>query len=329
MVSSHDRENDSDLRKAAILIASLDPETSRTLLSQIPSDQRQQIEQAVAALVDVDDAERQLIARQMAQGNSVLPNEDVDDELELRGDELGASSFAQLVAETPASVLLRVLRNEHPQTLAVLVTRMPPRQAATLLAELPPPVQVDVARRVSELGSGVPEVIEEIELEVMQQLRAEQARGAQVRGGNQALRSILAAADSDRCRDLVQNIAKQDDRLAAFLGFSRRPATTNHGVSAVNHVPTLSTFAQLFELSDALLSHVVRNSDEELWVLSLIAAPDSYGRRVCHLMQAERQVTFTAKLMNLSPTRLADVEQSQHRLVAQANYLLQHVSSVK
>ena len=54
-------------------------------------------------------------------------------------------------------------KDEHPQTIALILSYLEPQQAGIILSSLPQEVQADIARRIATMDSTSPEVISEIE----------------------------------------------------------------------------------------------------------------------------------------------------------------------
>src|SRR5699024_11902701 len=59
--------------------------------------------------------------------------------------------------------VLNFIQNEHPQTIALVLSYLEPEKAGQILSELPQELQADIARRIAIMDSTSPEVISEVE----------------------------------------------------------------------------------------------------------------------------------------------------------------------
>jgi len=67
------------------------------------------------------------------------------------------------IRKTDANQVLNFIQNEHPQTIAMILSYLRPKQAAEVLAQLAPDKQADVARRIALMDRTSPDVIKEVE----------------------------------------------------------------------------------------------------------------------------------------------------------------------
>ncbi|HZG73668.1 MAG TPA: flagellar motor switch protein FliG, partial [Chondromyces sp.] len=84
------------------------------------------------------------------------------------------------------SQILNFIQNEHPQTIALILSYLEPQQAGQILSELPQEVQADIARRIAVMDSTSPEVINEVEAILEQKLSATVTQDYTQTGGIEA-----------------------------------------------------------------------------------------------------------------------------------------------
>src|SRR5688572_10417539 len=168
--------NDS-LRKAAILIATLDPRSAERLLAQMPAEQAQRVRRVVAQLGPIDSVEQETVVAQFVRVGPLVPQSQPAG-IELEGSlaaRLGLAASAgrhaapdrknEKAATTPATdespfrflheaecdELAQMLAREHPQTVAVVLAHLPSDRAAELVAALEDDLRVEVLRRLAYL----------------------------------------------------------------------------------------------------------------------------------------------------------------------------------
>jgi flagellar motor switch protein FliG len=316
------RKKHRNLRKAAILLASLEAPHAESLLEQMSSDQAYVLRQAVARLADIDPEEQNDVIEEFFRIGPMVPDKDpsgleLDDRLpaqlsvsdDLAGrepsHEQDAAPFGCL-RTAPAQSLSPFLEREHPQTIAVVVSHLPSERAAEVLAGLPGDLQIEVARRLVDLDETDPEILREVERGLESWL-GEQVRGDRKRtAGMTALANILGAASPGAKQHILANLARHDRQLAGKLNAPVQPPLS---------------FAQLEQMDAASLTVVLHHAAGELLVLALAGASQEFAERVFELFRPAEARALAEALRHLGPTRLSDVEEAQHELTELARQL--------
>ncbi len=320
------------LRKAAVLLASLDGPSAEALLGQMSAGQTQALRQAVEGLGPIDPAEQSEILEEFFRIGPLVPDRrpsgieldgSLPDDLRMpeardessrdaasrEGVPLAARRAAAplaLLRDASVHSLAPFLEREHPQTIAVVVSHLPADRAAEVLAGLPGDLQIEVARRLVDLDETDPEVLREIERGLESWL-CEQAQIDRRRvAGITALNNILGAASPRVKQHILANLNRGDRQLA---GQVKSPPSRP------------LTFDDLQQLDSASLTVVLHHADSELLLLALAGARPEFAERAFELFPPEEAQTFRAALRNLGPTRLSDVEESQHELAELARQL--------
>lgn len=328
-----------NLRKAAILVASLDERSARKLLGQMTDEQNELLRQAISELGPIDPNEQDEVIEEFFRIGPLVPDKqpsgiELDSGLARRiaiGQRPAPRHYEQqrhyveehpsappfrFLHEAPVDTLAPLLSREHPQTVAVVVSHLPPNRAAELLALLPAAMQADVARRLVDLDEADPEIIREVErgLEswLSQQVRSDRRRSA----GLAALHNILAAGNGRISQDIVSNLATHDRQLASKLQPQASPQP-----SAPRPPIVPMTFAHVTELNDAGLGAVLRTALPEVVLLALAGAPPELVDRVLRRLPLDEGRTLRYALDHLGPTRLSDVEEAQQQLADVAMHL--------
>jgi flagellar motor switch protein FliG len=321
------------LRKAAILIDSLDRATADAMLSQMTPEQARAVRDAIDDLGAVPPAEQQAVIEEFFRIGPLVPEKsppgiELDSRLarQLSTPAPRASMPTIAPTKTPWSdvrpgtveqpfrcledlssdVLARYLRREQPQTIAVVVSHLTSQRAAEVMTLLPGELQGEVALRLTQLDKTDPEILSEIERGMRGWLP--EASGSQrVRSaGLETLRGILAAADDRAKHNILQNLAQRDRGLAGKL---TAPAARR------------ITFAELEQFDNVSLANVLRSAPGAIILLALAGAGNEFVHRVLGLVPADDARQLRRGLENLGPTRLSDVETAQHELAAIAGRL--------
>jgi flagellar motor switch protein FliG len=315
------------MRKAAVLVASLDPERGEAILAQMSPAQAEALRVAVADLGPLDPVEQAGVIEEFFRIGPLLPDREpsgieLDDprcaELAVPQADPGSGQTTladptpgpplRLLHEASAEALSPFLEREHPQTIAVVVSHLSSARAAEVLAGLPDDTQVEVAQRLVDLDETDPQVLCEIErgLEtwLTQQARGDRRRAA----GMTALVNILDAAN-----------ARTREHILANLGGAGRP------VAGMVACPPQSpvVFADVEQLDGASLAVVLDHAGQEVLILALAGAPGDFAERALDLLPRAKAQVLRRALCNLGPTRLSDMEEAQQELARLARNLEQ------
>ncbi|MEX0818162.1 MAG: FliG C-terminal domain-containing protein [Pirellulaceae bacterium] len=255
------------IRKAAILISTLDHRVADKLLERMSDAQASLVRSVAMELDEIPEAEQQLVMQEfLGTGNRGGEPDDAGVELDeelARKLATGADTVKRPAApsaheETPFGFLCDAemdgvalhLENENPQIIAIVVAHLPPRQAAELLKHFEPQLQASLLRRIAELDTADRDVVGEVE-HYLKALLHDDLRAARNRAiGLSTVTSILTAAGASRGqiissltrhdRQLAQQLRKPQRRLA--VPFNREPeacetATVEQPLAMKRHEP--------------------------------------------------------------------------------------------
>jgi flagellar motor switch protein FliG len=308
------------LRKAAILLASLDGEEAASLLRAMSPAQSHSVRKMLDQLGSVDEAERQEAIEDFLRAVSLAPVADAAgielDAPTARGIALAGGRGAgaaqdetttpfRFLQEAAPRKLVPFLEREHPQTVAVVLSHLPAPRAAEILAHLSGGLQLEVARRLVDLEETDPEVLREVERGLESWLST-QARTAPRTGAQTPLAAILGAADPRSRQSILSNLARHDRQLADGLD-------TNAGSSG---------FVELESLDSVSLATLLKHADEEVMILALAGASSQFAERMLSLLGSGASDMRQA-LRTLGPLRMSEIEAAQRQLADLARALQQ------
>jgi flagellar motor switch protein FliG len=241
-------------RKVAIVVSTLDRDTADTLLAQMSDEEASSVRRAILSLDEISDEEQaEALAEFMRHGgksteakpsgrkglrgaldNGVELDIDLSSRFEDAEEGKQAPTFACLNGVDGTWLAARICQ-EHPQTIAVVVSHLSQIEAARLLGALPPAQQTNVIRRLADLDEMDLESLREIEtylnVWLADNLRDRKRRTA----GVSNVAAILRAADPLTRSRLVKQLRMSDEQLAEQLKH-----TNTTGETGVNHAPFLA-----------------------------------------------------------------------------------------
>jgi flagellar motor switch protein FliG len=327
------------LRKAAILIASLDRESAADMLAQMESSHAQAVREAVDDLGPIDPAEQQDVIEEFFRISPLMPEkappgieladslmrriEAADYEAESANDfpvEGIASRPFEGLRHIGCESLAELLRREQPQIAAVIVSHLPAERAAEVLAELPGQLQAEVARRLVDLEEMDTDVLREIESAIDDWLRRQHLHTKRARAGMAALRNIVEAADHHTQHNLLSTLSTRERRLV------KQPAPKPPQAPPQPQAPTPVRqtgyrFPDLMRFDDHALGITLHRADAEVLILALAAADPEWTSRIERLLPVEAARMLRYGLGHLGPIRLSDVEAAQQQLADLATRL--------
>jgi flagellar motor switch protein FliG len=313
--------NSHGIRKAAILVLSLDRKTAEMLLARMDPQHAERVRQAASRLGAIDEKEQEGVLAEFRRLGPLVPEKqppgiELDGGLARRmaesapGRPPGESEPVQS-AEAPFRFLRdaemdklgKILATERSQVIALVLSHLPPESAGKVLARLAPALQVDVIRRLVDLEETDPEILREVERGLQRRL-SEQVRMQRRRvAGLSAVTAILQAAEPRVGANILDNLARHDRLLMERLN------------------PGRLDFADLMELDDHTLATTIAAADPEVVLLALVGAPPQWlDRFLSHMPEGEmKAVRF--RLDHFGPVRLRDVDEARRRLAELAKRL--------
>jgi flagellar motor switch protein FliG len=321
------RLQDAGIRKAAILMASLDGAAADLLLRRLGPELADLVRQAVAYLDKVDGEEQQRIIDEFRRIGPMVPGPSTSgielDRLPL-GQTFGHAAQAGLPARERAEQggmpalqgapfeflrdaedekLAHLLADERPPTVALVLSKLSAERAGEVLARLPAATQIEVVRRLVDLDNTDPETLGEIEKALesrwLQQFAVDRRRAA----GPEAVAKILAACDPRVRGRILDNLAAHDQPLAEQFG------------------GRMMTFEGIAQFDSALLLAVYRAAKPEVMQAAFLGAPPALLERLLRSVSREEAKRLRQKLANPGPIRLSDVEQARRQIAALAQQL--------
>lgn len=203
------------------------------------------------------------------------------------------------VSET---VLAGYLKNEYPQTIAVILHKLRPDHAARVLAELPRDLATDVVMRMLRMETVQKEVIQEVEQTLKGEFMTNLSR-AQRRDPHEAMAELFNALD-------------RSTEEAMLSALDERAPETAERIRAL-----MFTFEDLGNLTPGAVQILVRNSDKRELALALKGSPDELKRLFLSSMTERAGKLMREDMDAMGPVRARDCEEAQTALVRLAKSL--------
>lgn len=213
----------------------------------------------------------------------------------------GTTSFANrplgFLRRVAARDLIHLIRKEHPQTIAVVLSYLETHQASAVLGELNPSVQTEVARRLAELEKISPEVVQELERILESRLHNALEEGFQSQvDGKETLLEILNQADRSTEEKILSGLTQKNPHLVTDLKTK------------------LCDFEDLNNIDDGSLQQVLRLTDFRDLVMALKGANRELGDRVYRFLSPEVSKALRDDVESLGQAPWDEVKAAQRQI---------------
>ena len=237
------------IRRAAILVASIDEALAEQMLDSLPPSEATKILAEVDRLGEIDlDEQRDVLDEFRRAGRrdnepasavefTYSAPQPVAIEQPAAPEASAATPADDAAAAAEAALIAELLSAEHPQTIAVALSRMAHDQGAAVFAVLAPAMQGEVLERLANLQITDESAVTDLEAELHQRIELQRQRRTR------------AAAGAEMARRIVAKTAQaQRDTLLARIS----PHDAQHSVKPTESVPAMLSEQQTLELQAAI-----------------------------------------------------------------------------
>ena len=195
-------------------------------------------------------------------------------------------------------LVLGFIRDEHPQTIALVLAYMPADSASLVLGGLPEELQRDVAVRVATMDRTSPDIIASVETSLEKRLSSVLQQGdLSSVGGVQTLVDLLNRSDRATERLIFEGLENFDEALADEV----------RGLMFV--------FEDIVTLDDRSVQQVLRQVDSKDLALALKGVRDEVKRKILDNISSRAAENLAEEIEMLGPVRLKAVEEAQGAVV--------------
>jgi flagellar motor switch protein FliG len=306
------------LRKAAMLLIVLGEQTSAELLQQLGEEDVQKVSREVAKITAISGEQAEGVLNEFHQlsaaGDYVARggidyarkllmrafNPDTAKRLLDRltkalGSE--AASFDAIQKADPQQ-LAKFIHNEHPQTIALVLSHLNSSQAAALLTSLPSGLRADVAQRMASLDQISPEIILKIAGVIGQKLKTLGEFSRESYGGVRAVAEMLNRLDSASSRGILDHIDHQDTNLA----------------ETIRHL--MFVFEDLLLIDPLGLKEVLGKVDRKVLTVALKGTSEQLRNQILSSMSQRGAEMLKEDMEALGPVKIKEVEAAQQQIIA-------------
>ena len=312
------------LRKAAILLISLGDQASAELIKRLPEKEIERVSQEVAGLGAVSGEEAEKVLKEFyLQGKSSSGIGRGGFEYTRKmlvnafGPEGGATLYDRLrqgqgrllmnvesLERTDPEQLARFIRDEHPQTIALLLSQLKPAHAAAILSALPPEMAADAAQRVAKLEKITPEVVDKVAGSIGKKLSEVETVKRTPCIGMKTVSDLFNQLKPDVSDRILEDLAMKDEEMA----------------SSIRHM--LFVFEDLLMLDKSGIKEVLsRISDRKGLTLALKGTSVELQNHILSTMSQSGGAMLREDMEAMGPVKIKDVTAAQQEIIATVRVL--------
>jgi len=287
--------------KVAIIIQSAGKVASEKILSMMNEEERRVVENHLAQMGEISPDVVEKVSQEFLQlsGKSEprriespsLPQEASE---ERPGGSARVSSDLSSLKTLEADRLLELIKDEHPQTIAVILVHVKPDVASSVLSNLPDETKAEVGFRIATLdkvGSGMVQEVAKIFDDV---LRDSETSMSVVKGGVDMMADILNLMDGMSGQVILETIEEDNVDLAASIK------------------QKMFTFEDIVLIDNQGLQKVLRKVESRELAMALKAASDDVKEKIYSNMSERASEMLKEEVEILGAVRMKDVEDAQY-----------------
>jgi flagellar motor switch protein FliG len=215
---------------------------------------------------------------------------------DLLGLDESAQPFRELDGVNP-KILAQILRNEHPQTLSLIMGHLSPENAGALFSSLPPGVRTEVLMRLAKLEAVPEDMLLAVDKVLQSQLIAMGGKEGRKVGGVQAVAEILNSVDRATEEEVLAEIEEESPQMA-------------EDIRALMFV-----FEDVKSLDDRAIREMLKEISNEDLTMALRGSSEDLRDMFFHNMSERASSMVREDLEIMGPTRLSDVESAQQNII--------------
>ncbi len=310
-----EKEELKGIQKAAILLIALGPEKSSMIFRHLKEDEIEDLTLEIANTKSVTPQIKEKVINEfyevclaqqyIAEGGIGYAKEllekalGTDKALDVIGKltaSLPVKPF-EFVKKTDASQLLNFIQDEHPQTIALILSYLSSGQSAVILSALAPEKQADVARRIATMDRTSPDVIKEVERVLESKLSSLVNQDYTIIGGVDAVVEILNTVDRGTEKHIMETLEVEEPELADEIR------------------KKMFVFEDILLLDDRSIQRVLRDVDNNDLAIACKGSTEEVQNAIFGNMSKRLAEMIREDMEFMGPVRMKDVEEAQQKIV--------------
>jgi flagellar motor switch protein FliG len=301
--------------KVAVLIHSMGEKASKDILSRMGEAEKKLVKQNMAQIGSISQEVLDKITNEFAllaekisgvrQGGKLIQSslsaaaalqETTPDEPEPEPEAVDEASTLKSLQSIDPDQLVEIIKDEHPQTIAVIIVHLKPESGSTVLARLPDNLKVEVAMRIAKLDKVLSGMVIEIGHVFDELMKKKKKSATHKTGGVTHLAELLNMADGSSGEQILNEIEEVNPDLAAQIK------------------QMMFVFEDLVLVDDKGMQKVLRRVETSKLSLALKGASDEVKQKIFKNMSERAGVMLKEEIESIGAVRMRDVEEAQQTI---------------
>jgi len=301
--------------KSAVLLLLLEPDAAGAILRELPTESVEEVTRVLASLDQVPRGLGEGIISEfynLAMAQGWVREGGLDYAKRLIKDSLDGGVADKVISQIQTQVqrtpfaflqkaetenLLTFIQDEHPQTIALIVSHLPHHKASEVLGGLPEDRQIEVVRRVANMEQTNPEVIREVEIGLESRLSSMIMHSMEKVGGVNTVAEILNLCDRNTEKAIMEGVESEDPELVEEI---RR---------------LMFVFEDVKMIDDKAIQRIMKELDNKEVALALKMASEELKDKFLSNVSSRGADMIREDMEFMGPVRVSDVEAAQQRIV--------------
>ena len=227
--------------------------------------------------------------------SKTLDEETAREVFKVIGNESTSTPFRDL-AYVPTDKLFNMIKGEHPQTIALILSYLPHEKSAEILNLLPEGDKADIALRIVTIGQVQDELIREVD-EALKNDISKIGTATRKFDGVEILASILNEVGGDAEEGILSHIEKENSDLADRIR------------------QKMFVFEDLLQVEDRSFREILQNVDNQGLAKALKTAPEELKEKIFNNLSERAADMLKEDMEIMGPVRLKEVEDAQQNIL--------------
>ncbi len=291
--------------KIAILVKSLGPDIGKVIMDGLTPAEKEAVSGQMAQLGSISPDLVEKIAQeflQQSQRERTLPGPRPQTSKAAKApkndDGRDGGTNLKAVAALEPERLLKLVADEHPQTIAIILVHAKTDVASEVVSRLPDELKTDVAVRIAQLGKVNSGMVDEINRVIEDILSNKENSQTHETGGVERLAEILNLADEMSSELIMSEIEEGDPELAAQIK------------------QKMFVFEDIILVDDKGFQKLLRKVETSELAVALKAASDEVKEKVLRNMSQRAGEMLQEEIADMGPVRMNDVSAAQQKITA-------------
>ncbi|MBO5372478.1 MAG: flagellar motor switch protein FliG [Lachnospiraceae bacterium] len=303
------------VQKAAVLLIALGPEKSADIFKYLKEDEIEELTLEIANTRSVSPQMKERVLEEFYQvclAQQYLAEGGIGYAKELLDKALGGEKAQEVISKLTASLqvrpfefvrktdpsqVLNFIQDEHPQTIAMILSYLTSAQAAMIMSALAPETQADVAKRIATMDRTSPDVIKEVERVLERKLSSLINQDYTIVGGVDAIVGILNTVDRSTEKHIMESLEIEEPELADEIR------------------KKMFVFEDIMLLDDRAIQRVLRDVDNNDLAIALKGANEEVQNTIFKNLSKRLSAMIREDMEFMGPVRMKDVEEAQQKIV--------------